>query len=35
MTALARRARTGATSLAPLALAALALCLVVDRSIRW
>ena len=35
MTRLVRRARVAAASLVPLSLAALALCLGVDRSIRW
>ena len=35
MTTLVRRARAAATPLASLVGAALALCLVVDRSIRW
>jgi hypothetical protein len=35
MTSLVRRARVAATPLAPLATVALALCLVLDRSIRW
>ena len=35
MTSLVRRARAAATPLVPLAAAAIALCLVVDRSIRW
>ena len=35
MLTLVRRARMAATLLTPLAVGALALCLVVDRSIRW
>jgi hypothetical protein len=35
MTTLVRRARVAATALAPLTAMGLALCLVVDRSIRW
>jgi hypothetical protein len=35
MTTLVRRARIAATSLAPMAAGGLALCLVIDRSIRW
>jgi hypothetical protein len=35
MLTLVRRARVAATRVTPLAAAALALCVVVDRSIRW